>query len=47
MRDQELRDRISAIHKKVREDPEIIKRKRKRAKKLGTLSQEQLDRILR
>jgi len=42
-----LRERISIIHKKVREDPEIIERKRKRAKKLSTLSQEQLDKRLR
>lgn len=47
MDDQELRDRLSAIHKKVREDPEIIERKRKLAKELGTLSQEQLDRVVR
>ena len=46
MNKQELRDRLSAIHKKVREDPEIIERKCKQAKRLGTLSQEQLNIII-
>jgi len=45
--DQELRDRISAIHRKVREDPEIIKRKWKRARKLSRITSEMLHRILR
>lgn len=47
MKNQNLRDRISAIHKKVREDPEIIERKRKLANELSTLSQEELDKTIR
>ena len=40
--DPALRARVSALHRKVRTDPDIRKRKVMRSKKLGTLNERDL-----
>ena len=42
MGDRTLRERVSSLHRKVRTDPDIRKRKAMRSKKLGTLTERDL-----